>query len=87
VYIRPGCTLNWWDGMIDDDPQFIDPENDDYRLMAGSPCIDTGDPDMPCVPWGGWLLDMGAYECDQGFYFDGQNLIRKPFPIVFPDKR
>lgn len=26
------------------DPNFVDPNNDDYHLTSGSPCIDTGDP-------------------------------------------
>ncbi|MEM9066772.1 MAG: hypothetical protein AAGB51_14940 [Planctomycetota bacterium] len=30
-------------GTIDADPMFVDPTNDDYRLMNGSPCIDSGD--------------------------------------------
>ena len=34
-----------WPGIanIDADPLFVDPDNDDYRLTAGSPCIDAGD--------------------------------------------
>ncbi len=28
---------------IDVDPLFVDPDNGDYRLSAGSPCIDAGD--------------------------------------------
>jgi hypothetical protein len=34
-----------WDnesGETDIDPQFIDPENGDFRLRSSSPCIDTG---------------------------------------------
>jgi len=27
---------------IDADPLFVDPDNGDYRLQAGSPCIDAG---------------------------------------------
>ncbi len=30
-------------GNIDADPLFVDPINGDYRLSAGSPCIDAGD--------------------------------------------
>lgn len=29
-------------GNIDVDPMFVDPNNDDYRLLAGSSCIDNG---------------------------------------------
>ena len=30
-------------GNIDADPLFVDPDNDDYHLSPGSPCIDAGD--------------------------------------------
>jgi hypothetical protein len=29
-------------GNIDADPMFVDPNNGDYRLSPGSPCIDSG---------------------------------------------
>jgi len=72
------------EGNIDDDPLFINPDSDDYRLSSSSPCIDTGDPDSPNVPWGGFRRDMGAFEYDLGYYFDGHNIILKPFPIEIP---
>ena len=34
-----GC----WPGSIDADPLFVDPDNDDYHISAGSPCIDAAD--------------------------------------------
>jgi hypothetical protein len=30
------------EGNIDEDPQWMDPENGDYRLKVSSPCIDSG---------------------------------------------
>ncbi len=34
-----------WPGVqnIDADPKFLDPENEDYHITAGSPCIDSAD--------------------------------------------
>jgi parallel beta-helix repeat protein len=55
-------------GNIDADPRFVDPPAD-YRLAAGSPCIDAGAAETTVVSdldgvarpvGGGW--DMGAYE-------------------------
>ncbi len=37
----PG-TLNWGDGNLTDDPQFLDPASDDYRPAAGAPGNDAG---------------------------------------------
>jgi hypothetical protein len=69
---------------ISEDPLFVNPGNDNFHLLPDSPCIDAGNPDTPNIPWGGFRRDMGAFEFDQGFYFDGQNLIRKPVPVEFP---
>ncbi len=46
-------------GEISADPLFADPENDDFHLTAGSPCIDAGDPGSPQDP-DGTIVDMGA---------------------------
>lgn len=69
---------------ISQDPLFVNELNDDFHLSGASPCIDAGNPDTPIIPWGGFRRDMGAFEYDQGFYFDGQNIILKPFPIHLP---
>jgi len=62
-----GNTSN---GNKTDDPLLIDLEGGDYRLAAGSPCIDAGD--SSAVTWStdldgnarilGGAVDMGAYE-------------------------
>jgi hypothetical protein len=51
-----------WPGEsnINADPLFADAPNGDYRLLWGSPCINTGDPNSPLDP-GGTRADMGAF--------------------------
>jgi hypothetical protein len=51
-------------GNIDVDPLFVDPVNKDFHLRAGSPCIDTGDPNSPPDP-DGTRADMGAFYYNQ----------------------
>jgi hypothetical protein len=48
-------------GDISEDPQFEDEPIGDYRLAAGSPCIDAGNPDSAYDDPDGTRNDMGAY--------------------------
>lgn len=54
------AALAGTDGNIDVDPLFVDAANSDLHLLAGSPCIDTGDPASPLDP-DSTRADMGAY--------------------------
>ncbi|NVL92085.1 MAG: right-handed parallel beta-helix repeat-containing protein [Desulfobacterales bacterium] len=64
-------------GDISADPEFVDPDNGDYHLKEGSPCIDSGTDDVPGLPEtdadgntrivdgdgdGVATVDMGAFE-------------------------
>ena len=59
-----------WEGLgnIDADPLFTDPNNGDYSLQDGSPCIDAGTADTDgdgvddITDYAGSAPDMGAYE-------------------------
>ena len=63
----PNCG-NIGEDLILDDPLFVDPGNDDYRLMQTSPCIDFGNnDDVPCDQFD---LDNDGITCDE---FDPEN--------------
>ena len=49
------------EGNIDEDPLFTDPENSDYTLQEGSPCIDAGT-EIEGIVYYGLAPDMGAFE-------------------------
>jgi hypothetical protein len=72
-----GSSLHPGLGNLDVNPQFVDPAQRDFRLLAGSPCIDHGDPAVgdrvvddhlgssrrtSAVVTGGLLPDLGCHE-------------------------
>lgn len=76
-------TLNWLEGNIESNPNFVDVNNTDYTLQSSSPCINYGTPDTtglnlpefdlagnPCIYDG--RVDMGCYEW-QGVVFAGKD--------------
>ena len=50
--------------VIDEDPLFVNLENQVFHLTENSPCIDAGDPTSPLDP-DGTRADMGAFYFDQ----------------------
>lgn len=43
TYVVGGCFLVWGQGMINSDPDFIDPSGSSLHIRAQSPCANTGD--------------------------------------------
>ena len=71
-----------YEGCLDEDPLFVDPENEDFHLTSNSPCIDAGytiAPDMGYDLDGNWRvcgerIDIGAYEYSgAGVHENAQN--------------
>jgi len=92
VSVDAGNTLHWMSGMLDSDPRFIDPENDDFHLAWDSPCVDAGfiygvphdhDIDFESDPRiAGGCVDIGADEFwyhlySTGSAFPGSTIVLK----------
>jgi len=54
------------------DPLFADTSQNDYNILAGSPCIDAGNPNYPLDP-DSTIVDIGAIFFDQGVYIDDED--------------
>ncbi len=76
------------EGNIDIDPLFVDELNGDYHLTEFSPCIDTGDPNLPLDP-DGTIADIGAYIYLQSVitadFEANQTIGIPPFEVQFED--
>ena len=89
IHVEPGCTLNWGAGMIDADPVFADPADDDFHLTWNSPCRDSGDNSVatdtydfegdPRIALG--KADMGADEYYYHLYHSGDIVPGNPIDL------
>ena len=68
-------VITVYENCIDEDPLFVNPINENYRLKSDSPCINAGSSETPPVILNGLdldghqrvsdnCIDMGAYEYD-----------------------
>ncbi|MCF7809784.1 T9SS type A sorting domain-containing protein [bacterium] len=80
------CVVNIGEGMLEDDPLFVDPDEGDYHLTADSPCIDAGDPESPEDP-DETRVDMGAFFYNQGNAVNENEMTPSEFGIsnIFPN--
>ncbi len=89
--------VNWLDGNIDEDPQFVNTDEGDLNLAAGSPCIDAGtaffvweqDTLVNLTPddYIGNAPDMGAFESEFTDVEDGHVELPDEFRLhpAFPN--
>jgi hypothetical protein len=73
-------VVDSWPGIgnIAENPAFVDTAHDDYRLLWGSPCIDSGHPDS--LDPDGTRADMGACFYDQS---NPVRVLMTPYEIPF----
>lgn len=67
----------WSEGCININPEFVNPEEGDFRLNVHSPCIDAGHPQYPYDP-DHTRADMGAI-----FYNQAAMMIVEPLELQF----
>ena len=79
--VRYSCVQGGWpgEGNLEENPGFLDPLAGDYRLTAGSPCIDRGDPDSQFND-GDRPPGQGEPRNDLGMFGGPYNLIWQPIP-------
>jgi len=80
IFTQPGATYTWGAGMIDENPLFVDAENQDFHLTFNSPCLDAGSADMGYTPASDFendpritysSIDIGADEFHTHLYYTG----------------
>jgi len=74
------ASIDWLGVNIEADPRFVDEGNEDYHLMANSPCIDAGDPSYGHDP-DGTITDMGAFYFDQTVGIDNRPDLPQQFSL------
>jgi len=77
IVTNNNCTIDWGDGNIDEDPEFVEFNDIPFFLDSDSPCIDTGDPESPEDP-DGTRADMGAF-----YHHQGPGIVAQPDTIIF----
>ncbi len=80
-FVDTACILDWGDGMIVDDPDFVNVVDNDFHITWNSPCRNTGDTgavNLPTEDFEGdprvalGAVDVGADEFDYHLYMLGK---------------
>ncbi|MFC1548098.1 right-handed parallel beta-helix repeat-containing protein [Candidatus Neomarinimicrobiota bacterium] len=62
--------VDWREGNLTGNPQFVDIASGDYRLSPSSPCVDAGNPALEFNDHDGTRNDMGTYGGPQPLEWD-----------------
>ena len=94
IVTNNNCIVNWLEGNVDADPLFVDPENGDYTLQEGSPCIDAGTSffvwegdtlvNLPKSAYKGDAPDMGAFESPYSLAIEEDAIIPIQYTLSQP---
>ncbi len=65
-WVGPLEEFDGVNGNVEEDPAFLNSDDGDFHLAENSPCIDTGNPNLPNDP-DDTVADKGAFYYDQSF--------------------
>ncbi len=71
-FARPNGAVYSGVGNINQNPMFYKAKKGNFRLLTGSPCIDSGDPEI--IDWDTSRSDMGRYFVPRLYDFDSQSM-------------
>lgn len=81
----PPAKLVWKNNYAGDHPGFVDETNRNFRLAAGSPCIDGGQEEPEFTDeFSGSLPDMGAYEFGREYAPPGCHVNESANKVITP---
>ena len=81
----PPPTMVWTHNFTGGTPGFVDETNCNFRLSAGSPCVDAGQEEPEFTDeFTGKLPDIGAYELDKDYPAPGCHVMDNANKVITP---